>query len=166
MELELDAECEKIKTKQQEIEYKLAKRNNEILKDKQKLEKMKAKMEHQHKIAELIAQMKQTKMQNGKEFKLAYLGPLSAIIQQNKALEVYLFRMLIFIYSRYLAILTIERQDNEISEANKFQINQNTINTITEDDRKFQISDMLKIAINQNIMTENDRKYLLDEEKK
>ncbi|CAG8535921.1 26046_t:CDS:2 [Gigaspora rosea] len=104
---------------------------------------MKAKMEHQHKIAELIAQMKQTKMQNGKEFKLAYLGPLSAIIQQNK-----------------------ERQDNEISEANKFQINQNTINTITEDDRKFQISDMLKIAINQNIMTENDRKYLLDEEKK
>lgn len=43
-------------------------------------------MAHQHKIPELITQMKQTKLQTGKELVLAYMKIMTAIIEQNNSI--------------------------------------------------------------------------------
>jgi hypothetical protein len=50
---------------------------------KYEIEAKKADMNHQHKIAELIAQMKQTKLQGGKEILISYMETVNAIIRQN-----------------------------------------------------------------------------------
>ncbi|CAG8572259.1 3845_t:CDS:2 [Ambispora gerdemannii] len=63
------------------------KRNADIRKDEVKtryaFEEKRMDLEHQHKIAELITQMKLTKSQAGKELVLAYMAMLTSIIQQN-----------------------------------------------------------------------------------
>ncbi|CAG8586197.1 4014_t:CDS:2 [Diversispora eburnea] len=55
----------------------------EKLKNKSDLERKKANIEHQHKINELIAQRKQTKLHAGKEILLSYLNMMTSIIEQN-----------------------------------------------------------------------------------
>ncbi|CAG8715295.1 hypothetical protein GLOIN_2v1789405 [Rhizophagus irregularis DAOM 181602=DAOM 197198] len=70
-----------------ELEYEARKRDTELrgqeLKINYELQIRKADMEHQHKIAELMAQMKQTKLQAGKELLLSYMETMNLIIQQN-----------------------------------------------------------------------------------
>ncbi|GBB92070.1 hypothetical protein RclHR1_01960020 [Rhizophagus clarus] len=70
-----------------ELEYEARKRENELRNDELKfnygLEIRKAEMEHQHKIAELMTQMKQTKLHAGKELIISYMNTMNLIIQQN-----------------------------------------------------------------------------------
>ncbi|RGB30224.1 hypothetical protein C1646_765611 [Rhizophagus diaphanus] len=73
--------------KKLELEYEARKRDTDLRAEESKnnyiLEIRKADMEHQHKIAELMAQMRQTKLQSGKELLLSYLEIMNTIIQQN-----------------------------------------------------------------------------------
>lgn len=64
--------------KRQELELKYEARTRE-----HELEVKKAEMNHQHKIIELMALMKQTKFQGGKELLLSYMETLNIIIRQN-----------------------------------------------------------------------------------
>ncbi|CAG8707781.1 12251_t:CDS:2, partial [Funneliformis mosseae] len=70
-----------------DLEYEARKREIELRSQESKnnydLQIRKADMEHQHKIAELITQMKQTKLQAGKELLLSYMDTMKIIIQQN-----------------------------------------------------------------------------------
>ncbi|CAG8666847.1 3392_t:CDS:2 [Funneliformis caledonium] len=73
--------------RRKDLEYEARKREIELCSQESKnnyeLQIRKADMEHQHKIAELITQMKQTKLQAGKELLLSYMDTMNIIIQQN-----------------------------------------------------------------------------------
>ncbi|KAF0515414.1 hypothetical protein F8M41_017309 [Gigaspora margarita] len=73
--------------RQMELEYEARKRDIDLRTEESKrnyeLQRRKADIEHQHKIAELIAQMKQTKLQAGKELVFTYMKTINMIIDQN-----------------------------------------------------------------------------------
>jgi len=92
--LELEDEARKRETenarKKMELDFEARKRDTELRSEEARrnyeLELKKADMAHQHKIAELITQMKQTKLQTGKELVLAYMKTMTAIIEQNNSI--------------------------------------------------------------------------------
>jgi hypothetical protein len=81
-----DAESTK---KRMDLEDESRKQETELrneMKKNYELELKKADLVHQHKIAEFITQMKQTKLQTGKELSLAYMKTITTIIGQNNNL--------------------------------------------------------------------------------
>ncbi|RIB05503.1 hypothetical protein C2G38_2219489 [Gigaspora rosea] len=133
------------------------------------LQRRKADIEHQHKIAELIAQMKQTKLQTGKELVFTYMKTINMIIDQNSNIF------------RSSEPLLNQLKDERLPEPIKNTI-QNAINKAfmgymnTQellDYTKHQVNDLqlkqddeftrlLGFAVDQELITEKNKLYLLE----
>ncbi|CAG8497334.1 8327_t:CDS:2 [Gigaspora rosea] len=156
-----------------ELEYEARKRDIDLRTEESKrnyeLQRRKADIEHQHKIAELIAQMKQTKLQTGKELVFTYMKTINMIIDQKSNIF------------RSSEPLLNQLKDERLPEPIKNTI-QNAINKAfmgymnTQellDYTKHQVNDLqlkqddeftrlLGFAVDQELITEKNKLYLLE----
>ncbi|CAG8678563.1 14291_t:CDS:2 [Dentiscutata erythropus] len=150
-----------------ELAYETHKRDIELSTEEMKksfeFQKKKTEMEHQHKIAELIVQMKQTKLQAGKELLLAYMKTIHAIIEQNanifQAVDPLLNQLKDEILPKSV-MSTIEKAGfmgtKELLDYSKEQINKLMLK---QDDDFIRLLDS---AVDQKVITEENKMYLLE----
>ncbi|CAG8557382.1 10822_t:CDS:2 [Ambispora leptoticha] len=145
-----------------ELEYKARERETDLA-------IRKADMEHQHKIAELIAEMKQTKLQTGKELQLAYMETMKAIIQQNSTSFQTVKPLLEQLNNNKLSDSMKKSIENACAKVlNGYMDTQQLLDYSKEQIANLQLKQdeefkrLLDYAVEQNVITANNKIYLLE----
>ncbi|RIA99531.1 hypothetical protein C1645_747035 [Glomus cerebriforme] len=157
-----------------ELEYEARKRETELraeeLKINYELETRKADMEHQHKIAELMAQMKQTKLQAGKELLISYMEMMKLIIQQNGTTFQAALPLLQQLGNDKLSDSMKEATENAIKKIyNSYMSTEDLLEYSKNQIKELQLKQdndferLLNFAVDQKVITPKNKLYLLED---
>ncbi|CAG8801018.1 33151_t:CDS:2 [Gigaspora margarita] len=160
--MELEEEAYRLENenrkRQMELEYEARKRDIDLRTEESKrnyeLQRRKADIEHQHKIAELIAQMKQTKLQAGKELVFTYMKTINMIIDQDNERLPEPIKNTIqnAINKAFMGYMNTQ----ELLDYTKHQVNDLQLK---QDD---EFTRLLGFAVDQELITEKNKLYILE----
>ncbi|CAG8668980.1 13735_t:CDS:2 [Acaulospora morrowiae] len=157
-----------------ELEYEARKRDVDLrdkeFKNRHTLEIRKSEADYQHKIAELITEMKKSKLQAGKELALSYINTMNLIIEQNSTIFESAEPLLQRLENGKLPESVKKATENFIEKLfNKFMTTEDLLEFSKQQIKDLQLkqdkefSRLLDIAVDQKVITLENKIYLLED---